>query len=291
MAPSTQIQPLASQKDVKTEEVCSKLFEFISSYQSALIAFSGGLDSALVLWAAHQTLGAKRILAVTSISESLPRREIESTKAFVSSIGLHQSSHRFIETEELANPDYSQNSPTRCFHCKDTLYTDLEVIRKQERIEVIFDGCNLSDLGDYRPGRKAAENAGVISPLLACGIDKPTARAIAHLHNLSVADKPASACLSSRVPHGIAITSNILRQIDRAESALHHLGFTGCRVRYHKEVARLELVDSDMKKMQNDETRREVVRVIKEAGFRFVALDLEGYRTGSLNPISAVPKN
>ncbi len=276
--------------NVETEQVCSKLLEFIGVHESAIVAFSGGLDSALVLWATCKALGSERTLAVTSISASLPRREIEATKAFAVSIGLPQSSHRFIETDELANPEYAQNSPTRCFHCKDTLYTDLEVIRKQESIEVIFDGCNLSDLGDYRPGRKAAENAGVVSPLLACGIDKPTARAIAHLQNLSVADKPSSACLSSRIPHGITITSDILRQIDSAESALHQLGFSGCRVRYHKEVARLELTDSDMQKIQNDETRREVVRVIKEAGFRFVALDLEGYRTGSLNPISAVTK-
>ncbi len=267
-----------------------KLLACIGQRKSALIAFSGGLDSALVLWATHKALGADNTLAVTSISESLPRREIEATKEFVASIGLPKNRHRFIETNELANPDYAENSPTRCFHCKDTLYTDLERIRQQEGLETLFDGCNLSDLGDYRPGRKAAELAGVVSPLLECGIDKPTAREIARLAKLSVADKPASACLSSRVPHGVTITADILRQIDSAESALLELGFSGCRVRYHKEVARLELTASDMAKLQNDETRIEVVRVIKEAGFRFVALDLEGYRSGSLNPLSANSK-
>ncbi len=273
----------------KAQEFTNKLLDFISQRQSALVAFSGGLDSALVLWASHKALGASNTLAVTSISESLPRREIEATKTFVASIGLPESRHRFIETDELANPQYSENSPTRCFHCKDTLYSDLEVIRQRESLAVVFDGCNLSDLSDYRPGRKAAELAGVVSPLLECGIDKPTARAIARLAGLSVADKPASACLSSRVPHGIAITSDILRQIDRAESALVELGFSGCRVRYHNDVARLELTVADMQKIQSDETRGDVVRVIKEAGFRFVALDLEGYRSGSLNPVSALP--
>jgi pyridinium-3,5-biscarboxylic acid mononucleotide sulfurtransferase len=269
----------------QTEEICAKLHSYVSQYQSALIAFSGGLDSALVLWATHRALGAQKTLAVTSISASLPRREIDATRAFVASIGLPSERHRFIETNELANPDYFENSPSRCFHCKDTLYTELESIRQQEGLEVIFDGCNLSDLDDYRPGRKAAKSAGVVSPLLACDIDKSTARDIARWHKLSVADKPSSACLSSRVPHGITITSDILRQVDRAESALHQLGFSGFRVRYHKEVARLELIATDMQRMQNDETRAEVVRVIKEAGFRFVALDLEGYRTGSLNPL------
>ena len=277
--------PLINESPVSHATVLrDKLLSYIKQYNSALVAFSGGLDSALVLWATQQALGAENTLAVTSTSASLPRREIEATRAFVTSIGLPESRHLLIETNELADPDYAQNSPTRCFHCKDTLYTDLEKIRQREELAVIFDGCNLSDLGDYRPGRKAAELAGVVSPLLACEIDKPRARQIARLAGLDVADKPSSACLSSRVPFGVTITSEILRQIDNAETGLLALGFAGCRVRYHKDVARLELTEEDMQKVQNNETRREVVRVIKEAGFRFVALDLEGYRTGSLNP-------
>ncbi|HSG98831.1 MAG TPA: ATP-dependent sacrificial sulfur transferase LarE [candidate division Zixibacteria bacterium] len=263
----------------------ARLRDFIQQYDSAVVAFSGGLDSALVTWATLSALGAERTLAVTANSASLPADELAQLPRILTELGLPESRHRIINTQELDNPAYTANGPDRCYHCKNELYGQLEALRAREGFAAVFDGCNLSDLGDYRPGRRAAEEFNVVSPLLACELTKETVRAIARAANLiSVADKPAAACLSSRAPHGVEITPEILRQIDHAESALRALGFSGLRVRYHHSVARIELPAEQLDRALQAETRAALVRVTKAAGFRFVTLDLEGYRTGSLNP-------
>lgn len=271
-----------------TQLLIDKLLVCVKQRSSALVAFSGGLDSALVLWACKQALGDQRTLAVTSASASFPESERAEVEHFAAHIGLDRSRLRFIFTKEMEVAGYYENSPQRCYFCKAELYGELEKIRLQENIDVIFDGANLSDLSDFRPGARAARENNVVSPLLECGFDKPTVREIARALKLPVAEKPASACLSSRIPHGVTITEDVLRQIDRAESALKGLGFAGFRVRYHNEVARLELSASDMRRLDDDTLRREVAQAVKSAGFRFVTLDLEGYRTGSMNPPEAL---
>lgn len=274
-----------SAPDQLVSDSLARLRDFIQQFDSAVVAFSGGLDSAVVTWATLSTLGAERTLAVTANSSSLPADELAQLPHTLADIGFPESRHQIINTRELENPAYTANGPDRCYHCKDELYGQLEALRARERFAVVFDGCNLSDLGDYRPGRRAADEFGVVSPLLACKLDKEAVRALARAAKLiSVADKPAAACLSSRAPHGIEITPEILRQIDRAESALRALGFSGLRVRYHHSVARIELPAEQLDRALQAKTRAAIVRVTKEAGFRFVALDLEGYRTGSLNP-------
>lgn len=271
-----------------TQLLIDKLLACVKRRSSALVAFSGGLDSALVLWACKQALGDRRTLAVTSASPSFPESERAEVEHFAAHIGLDSSRLRFIFTREMEVAGYYENSPQRCYFCKSELYGELEKIRAQENIDVIFDGANLSDLSDFRPGARAAREKNVVSPLLECGFDKPTVREIARALKLPVADKPASACLSSRIPHGVTITEEVLRQIDRAESALKGLGFSGFRVRYHNEVARLELSEQDMRKLDDDTLRHEVARVVRSAGFRFVTLDLEGYRRGSMNAPEAL---
>lgn len=283
-----ELSAVATTTDINTQILIDKLLAFVKRRSSALVAFSGGLDSALVLWACKQALGDQRTLAVTSASPSFPESERAEVEQFAAFIGLENSRVRFIFTKEMEVAGYYENSPQRCYFCKSELYSELETIRSEENIDVIFDGANLSDLGDFRPGARAAREQNVVSPLLECGFDKPTVRQIARALKLPVADKPASACLSSRIPHGVTITEEVLRQIDRAEAALKDLGFSGFRVRYHNEVARLELSEHDMHKLDDDRLRHEVARAVKSAGFRFVTLDLEGYRRGSLNPPEAL---
>lgn len=257
--------------------------DFLRQFQRVIVAFSGGLDSGVVLYLAQRALGPESVLAVTSESASLPSIDRESVLSFVHEINLPLSQHRFIVTSELNNPDYAANSGQRCYHCKTELYRDLENLRAEFGFDAVLDGANLSDIGDYRPGMQAAKERKVVSPLLECGLDKVTVRQIARDAGLNIAEKPASACLASRVPHGTAITGEILQMIDAAERGLRELGFAGHRVRYHKDVARIEFVDSDIARAVETRMRERIVEQVKAAGFRFVSIDLEGYRTGSMN--------
>lgn len=262
----------------------TELVGFISGFDSAIVAFSAGLDSTVVLWAALKALGADRVLAVTSNSPSYPLSETEEARRLTREIGLPESRHLLIQTQEMENPAYRDNGPLRCYHCKHELFSSLEALRQEKNMAVVFDGRNVSDGSDYRPGHQAGEEAKVVSPLLECGMDKEAVRAVAREIGLTVADKPASPCLSSRVPHGVAITEEILRQIDRAESGLRALGFSGLRVRYHQELARLELTEEDFTRIADPLVREKVIEVIKSCGFRYVSVDLDGYRSGSMNP-------
>ena len=248
---------------------------------AVVVAYSGGTDSAFLAAAAHGVLG-DRAEAVTADSPSLPRKELKAAKELAARIGIR---HRVIETREMENPAYLRNAPDRCFHCKTELFTLLGHLARESEKRVVADGANTDDLGDYRPGRRAAGNLNVRSPLLEAKWSKADIRAASRLLGLPTADKPASACLASRFPYGTAITPEGLRSVEQAEDALRGLGFAVVRVRAHGKFARIELAPGEIERAAREPLRSEITRQVKAAGFRFVALDLQGYRTGSLNEV------
>ena len=249
----------------------------IGTYDSLIVAFSGGIDSSLVAYVAGQVLGDKA-LAVTSGSASLKRTDLELSKRLSDDWGIK---HEVIVTDELNKADYRANPINRCFHCKTSLYTELQQIAEQRGIEVIANGTNLDDLGDHRPGLIAADNHKIRSPLVESGFHKADIRALAHELGLENADKPQAACLSSRFPYGTAINQELLAQVEAAEDVLVELGFSQFRVRHHGEVARLEVLPEEFSlAAQHHQT---LEQRIKALGYRFVTMDLGGFRSGSLN--------
>lgn len=255
----------------------------IRSYGSALVALSGGIDSSLVAFVAGQELG-EGALAVTSGSESLKTADLKLAKEITAEWGVK---HRIIKTREIENADYVKNLKNRCYFCKSTLYSDLAKIAEQEGFEWVLNGTNTDDLGDYRPGLAAADENAVKSPLLDCGFSKQDIRDLAAHLKLRNAKKPAAACLSSRVPYGTSISSDLLRQIEQAEQVLDDLGFGQFRVRHHDQVARLEVEPEDFPMVI--EHRLEIERKFKTLGYRYVTLDLKGFRSGSLNEVISIP--
>jgi uncharacterized protein len=251
---------------------------------SVLVAYSGGVDSALVMAVAHRELGEKA-LACIGISPSYPVREMRDAVKLAEALGVP---YRLVNTEEYLDPNYAANPNNRCYFCKSELHNQLKEILVGEGWGVVLDGNNASDVGDYRPGMQAARERGVRSPLLEANIAKAEVRALAHHLGLPIWDKPAMACLSSRVPHGTPITPELLRQIEAAEDVLVELGFRQFRVRHHNEIARLELPAEEFPKAI--EEHMAIVNGVKAAGYRFVTLDLAGFRSGSLNGAStAIP--
>jgi len=246
---------------------------------SVMVAFSGGVDSSLVLKLAHDELGA-RALGVTAVSPTLPATELALTQQLAREIG---ASHRVVETDQLAIPAFVQNDATRCYHCKTDLYSLLGSLQQACESTCIVDGTNVDDLGDDRPGLKAARERGVRSPLLEAGFSKADIREAARSLGLSNWDKPAAACLSSRVPRGITITRRTLSRVERAEAALMEEGFRHCRVRDYDEVARIELAVEELPRMLETGRRERVVGALKSVGYRFITLDLEGYRQGGVS--------
>ncbi len=243
------------------------------------MAFSGGADSTLVAWAAARALG-QRALAVTALSESLSPGEPEAARALAHRIGIRSEE---IAYSELAIPGYAENTPERCYLCKGELFRRLATLAAERGFAAVLDGTNADDLSDYRPGRRAAAERAVRSPLAELGWGKAAVRAALKELDLPVWNKPSSPCLSSRVPYGEPVTREKLDQIGRAEAALRELGFAELRVRHHGSTARIELPRAEMARVLADGLAEEIVRRVRAAGFAFVALDLEGLRSGSLN--------
>jgi len=272
-----------------THSQLAQLRALVQGMGSVLVCFSGGIDSALVLAIAHQELGATHAIALTAVSPSLPQREREGAAAFARSIGAN---HQFVESQEIHRPDYAKNAPDRCFHCKSELYEIAHTKAAEWGLATIVNGTNRDDLGDYRPGLQAAQLAKVRSPLCEAGLTKRDVRAIAQLLDLAIWDKPAAACLASRIPYGVSVTPARLQQVETLEATLQTLGFAQVRVRYHEEVARIEVPRADLARLVSPEVSEQVEQAGRKAGFRYVTVDLQGYRTGSLNeglPHRALP--
>ncbi len=252
--------------------------------RSVLVCYSGGVDSALVLKVAGDVLG-DRAVGLTAISPSVPEREKRDAVELARRLGAR---HVVVDSHEIDNPSYAQNPTNRCYYCKDELYAIAQAQARTLGLDAIVNGTNLDDLGDFRPGLDAAQKAGVLSPLVEARLAKKDVRELSQILGLPVWDKPAAACLSSRIPYGTEVTVERLRQIDRFEDALYALGFKQLRVRYHHEVARIELGPAEIARALDGAVRDRIVEAGKAAGFAYVTLDLQGYRTGSHNEIIAI---
>jgi uncharacterized protein len=257
----------------------ARLRELLAGYRSVLIAFSGGVDSAYLAIAAHAVLG-DRALAVTADSPSYPDSHRQLALKIARDFALP---HEVIQTAELERPEYRANPANRCYYCKDELYSHLAALARQRDIEVIVDGNNADDRGDYRPGRLAAREHKVKSPLDEADLTKADIRQLARAAGLESWNEPASACLSSRIPYGSEVTDERLRQIERAEQVVRELGFRIFRVRHHDTVARLEIARAEMPRALDPDVNARLVSSLKALGYQYVSLDLQGYRLGSLN--------
>lgn len=268
-----------------TPELAAKrdaLLELIRGFGSCAVAFSGGVDSAVVAKAARLALG-DRAMAVTGTSASLAEGELDEARELARLIGIR---HEVIHTEEFASSDYLKNSPDRCYHCKTELYTKMGHVAPRFGAKVTVNGANLDDRGDHRPGMQAAGEHEVRSPLIQCGLTKEDVRELAAHWGLAVWDKPATPCLSSRVAYGEEVTPQRLQMIDRAEQYLRRQGFREVRVRYHKgDLARIEVPLEALPRLADEKTLAELAAHFRSLGFRFVTLDLEGFRSGSLNQL------
>lgn len=262
------------------EQKTEKIKSLILDMDNVLVAFSGGVDSTLVLALAHEVLGEKA-LGVTAQSASVPEREMKASRQLAGEIGAR---HLVIKTDEMSNPNYRANPANRCYHCKSELYLSLKKIAERENISHILNGTNTDDLGDYRPGLDSAREQGVRSPLVEAGFNKQEVRELSRMMELSIWNKPAMACLSSRIPYGQPVTPEKLSVVEQAEDLLLSLGFKQLRVRHHGDLARIELGRSEMPRYLADERIQDLVQEkFKALGFETVVLDPEGYRMGSLN--------
>ena len=264
-----------------TPRQLDSLRQILRDLGSVLVCYSGGIDSAFVLAVAHAELGP-RAIGMTAVSPSLSEGEKADAARIAQKLGAE---HRFVESHELERPGYVQNGPDRCFHCKSELYEIAEAKRSEWQLAVVVNGTNRDDLGDYRPGLEAAKNAGARSPLVEAGMTKSDVRAAALAIGMDVWDKPAAACLSSRIPYGTSVTTERLAQIGGLEADLKALGFRQLRVRWHDQIARIEVALSELELMLAPGVRDAAVLAGKKHGFQYITLDLAGYRMGSHNEV------
>jgi uncharacterized protein len=251
----------------------------LAQFPSMIIALSGGADSAYLAWAAHRAIG-ERALSVTALSPSYSAHDRSVVEEFVRQLGVR---HEFIETHEMENPKYRANAADRCYFCKDELFNVLDVMAQERGFAAIAYGVNADDTLDFRPGHRAASEHRVLAPLLDAGLHKAEIRTLSHRAGLPTWDRPASACLASRLPYGTEVTPERLALIERGEAALRELGFRQFRVRLHDKLARVEIAPEEMPRAMSPEMASSIASRLKTAGFSYVALDLEGYRQGSLN--------
>jgi len=256
-----------------------RLLDHLGDVPSLIVAYSGGVDSAYLAYAAHRALGDK-VLAVTALSASYSERDRREAEACVARFKMP---HEFIETDELSNPAYRANNPDRCFFCKDELFDRLDELAAKRGFSAVAYGVNVDDQGDWRPGQRAAQEHQVLAPLLDAGLTKADIRELARRGDVPVWNRPASACLSSRIAYGIEVTPERLMIIEQGEEALRELGFRQMRVRYHEEIVRIEISPEEMPRALDPAMALKFVEIFKALGFKFVTLDLEGYRSGSLN--------
>ncbi len=258
-----------------------KLLQSLAGLGRVIVAYSGGADSAYLAWAAHRALG-ENALAITADSASIPESHKRDAADFAREVGFR---HEFVETREFDNPDYVKNDKDRCFHCKDELFTVLDGVARERGFQWIVYGVNADDLGDYRPGQRAATMHEAKAPLVEAGLTKAEIRALSREAGLSTWDRPAAACLSSRVPYGTPVTVETVKTVERGEEEIKALGFRQFRVRFHGELVRIEIAPEELERALTLEMARAFTAIFKPLGFHYVTVDLEGYRQGSLNSV------
>ena len=256
-----------------------KLISMLKKYNNLIVAFSGGVDSTFLLQMANEVIEGN-VVAVTAQSPLHPERETEFTKKFAKRLGIK---HIIMQSREMSRPDFVANTKDRCYACKKLLAEDLLKLASDMGIKHVAHGANMDDLDDFRPGFKAAGEMGIIAPLMDAGMTKKDIRMLSKEMDLVTWDKPSMACLASRIPYGTPITDEALKKIDRAEQFVLSLGFISCRVRYHNEVARIEVSPGDFKRLFDDKTRIAIISKFKNIGFLYISMDLEGYIQGSMN--------
>lgn len=264
---------------MQIDQKWDNLRSLLAGMEGAVLAYSGGVDSSVLLRAASEIMGPN-LIAVTAISETYPPAELDPARQFAAA--LH-ARHLVLSTSELSRDEFVRNAPDRCYHCKNELFSKLRQIADGEGISSVLDGSNSDDLDDYRPGRNAAREHAVRSPLAEAGLTKQEIRSLARRMNMPMWDKPSLACLSSRIPYGTRITLDLLRNIQAAEDIVRAAGIRQVRVRHHGDMARIEVAQEDLVRLTGAEVRDHVVAAFKELGYAYICLDLEGYRTGSMN--------